>query len=66
MMETSLIGEMDMHPNFSEVARRYGADRHTVVRYWKEGERMEDRRGSSATTWRRARLPTGCASTARS
>lgn len=39
-METNLIGEMNMmketgiKPNFSDLARRYGVDRHTVAKYW--------------------------------
>lgn len=51
-METNLIGEMDMlremgvRPNFSEMARRYGMDRHTVAKYWKEGAGMEDGRSA--------------------
>ena len=42
-METNLIGELNMmkgtgiRPNFSEVARRYGVDRHTVAKYWNGG-----------------------------
>ena len=49
-METNLIGEMDMlremgvRPNFSEMARRCGMDRHAAAKYWKEGAVMEDGR----------------------
>ncbi|MCI1934798.1 MAG: hypothetical protein LKJ31_06830 [Atopobiaceae bacterium] len=71
MMETNLIGKMDMlrkmdvHPNFSEMARRYGIDRHTVAKYWKEGAGMEDERsarrsgfdGYRAEIEDRARIP---------
>lgn len=45
-METNLIGEMDMlrgmgvRPSFSEMARRYGMDRHAVAKCWKEGAGM--------------------------
>lgn len=42
-MERNLIGEMNMmkesgaKPNFTDLARRYGVDRHTVARYWNGG-----------------------------
>ena len=42
-MERNLIGELNMlkeagiRPNFSDVARRYGVDRHTVAKYWNGG-----------------------------
>lgn len=29
--------ECGVRPNFSEVARRYGVDRHTVSKYWNGG-----------------------------
>ena len=37
MAEKNLIGELDMYreagikPNFSDIAKRYGKDRHTVA-----------------------------------
>ena len=31
-------------PNFSDVARRYGLDRHTVSKYWYAGGQVEDAR----------------------
>ena len=39
-METNLIGELNMlkesgiKPNFSDIAKRYNKDRHTVAKYW--------------------------------
>lgn len=42
-METNLIGELNMDkemgikPNFSDLSRRYGVDRHTVAKYWNGG-----------------------------
>ena len=36
-----MIGELNMYresgikPNFSDIARRYGKDRHTVAAYWR-------------------------------
>ena len=38
--EKNLIGELDMYreagikPNFSDIAKRYGKDRHTVASCW--------------------------------
>ena len=38
--------EMGIRPNYSDVARRYGVDRHTVAKYWNGGgERPADMRG---------------------
>lgn len=55
MAERNLIGELDMYreagikPNFSDIAKRYGKDRHTVASYWKaEGGRPRDGRGDRA------------------
>ena len=37
------MGEFDMYrqagtaPNFTDIARRYGMNRHTVAKYWKAG-----------------------------
>lgn len=42
-MERNLMAELNMDrqdgikPNFSDVARRYGVDRHTVSKYWNGG-----------------------------
>lgn len=42
-MEKNLIGELNMDkemgikPNFSDLSRRYGVDRHTVAKYWNDG-----------------------------
>lgn len=51
----NLIGGLDMYgeagikPNFSDIAKRYGKDRHTVASYWKaEGGRPRDDRGDRA------------------
>ena len=41
-MERNVMGELNMHraagtkPNFSDIARRHGLDRHTVAKYWRE------------------------------
>ena len=31
-------------PNFTDIARRYGMNRHTVAKYWKAGGQVEDAR----------------------
>ena len=42
-MERNVMGELNVYrgsgakPNFSEIARRHGMDRHTVAKYWREG-----------------------------
>lgn len=52
MEERNIMGELNMYrqlglkPNFSEVGRRYGLDRHTVARYWNEGGDVDDGRCS--------------------
>lgn len=49
-MERNVMGELDVYrqlgttPNFSDIARRHGLDRHTVAKYWREGAAVEDRR----------------------
>lgn len=55
MAEKNLIGELDMYreagikPNFSDIAKRYGKDRHTVASYWRaEGGRPHDGRADRA------------------
>lgn len=60
-MEGNVMGELNMHraagtkPNFSDIARRHGLDRHTVARYWREGEELEDRRSDRESAFARAR-----------
>lgn len=50
MEERNLMGEPNTYrslgtkPNFSELGRRYGLNRHTVAKYWKEGGDLEDGR----------------------
>lgn len=53
-MERNVMGELNVYrgsgakPNFSEIARRHGMDRHTVAKYWRGGRvrrRREVREG---------------------
>ena len=47
-MERNVMGELNVYrgsgakPNFSEIARRHGMDRHTVAKYWRDGESAAD------------------------
>lgn len=49
-MERNVMGELNMYrqlgitPNFTEIGRKYGLHRHTVAKYWKQGEEIEDHR----------------------
>ena len=60
-MERDVMGELNMHraagtkPNFSDIARRHGLDRHTVVKYWREGAEVEDRRSERESAFERVR-----------
>ena len=65
-MERNLIGEMNMmkesgaKPNFTDIARRYGVDRHTVAKYWNGGgpqppDGREGRAAGSTATAPRSR-----------
>ena len=50
MEERNIMGELNVYrqlglkPNFSEIGRRYGINRHTVARYWNEGGDVDDGR----------------------
>lgn len=70
-MERNVMGELNMYrqlgikPNFTEIGRKYGLHRHTVAKYWAQGEEIEDRRHDKAsgfdafreTIERKAELP---------
>lgn len=56
-MERNVMGELSVYrgsgtkPNFSEIARRHGMDRHTVAKYWWEGESAADGRSARGGTF---------------
>lgn len=70
-MERNVMGELNMYrqlgikPNFTEIGRKHGLRRHTVAKYWAQGEEIEDRRHDKAsgfdafreTIERKAELP---------
>ena len=49
-LERNVMGELNMYrqlgakPNFTEIGRKYGLNRHTVAKYWNSGDEIEDRR----------------------
>ena len=56
-MERNVMGELNVYresgakPNFSEIARRHGMDRHTVAKYWREGEAAVDGRSARGSAF---------------
>lgn len=56
-MERNVMGELNVYrgsgakPNFSEIARRHGMDRHTVAKYWREGEAAADGRSARGSAF---------------
>ena len=60
-MERNVMGELNVYrgsgakPNFSDIARRHGMDRHTVARYWSEGADPRDRRSERESAFERVR-----------
>lgn len=56
-MERNVMGELNVYrgsgakPNFSEIARRHGMDRHTVAKYWREGESAADGRSARGSAF---------------
>lgn len=49
-LERNVMGELNMYrqlgvkPNFTEIGRKYGLNRHTVSKYWNLGDEIEDHR----------------------
>lgn len=56
-MERNVMGELNVYrgsgakPNFSEIARRHGMDRHTAAKYWREGESAADGRSARGSAF---------------
>ena len=56
-MERNVMGELNVYrgsgakPNFSEIARRHGMDRHTVAKYRREGESAADGRSARGSAF---------------
>ena len=56
-MERNVMGELNVYrgsgakPNFSEIARRHGMDRHTVAKYWRDGESAVDGRSARGSAF---------------
>ena len=45
--------QLGLKPNYSEIARRYGLDRHTVSKYWSDGGDVDDGRCRRASGFER-------------
>jgi len=44
MGELNMYRQLGIKPNFTQIAKKYGLHRHTVAKYWSQGEEIEDRR----------------------
>ena len=55
MGELNMYRQLGIKPNFSEIARRYCLDRHTVASYWKEGGDVDDGRSRRSSGFDRHR-----------
>ena len=51
MGELNVYRELGTVPNFTDVARRHGMDRHTVAKYWRGGPAARDGRGDRASSF---------------
>lgn len=38
MGELNMYRQLDVKPNFTEIGRKYGPNRHTVAKYWNSGD----------------------------
>lgn len=50
MLDCKIVGylktmkDLNIKPNFNEMAREFGVDRHTLSKYWNDGERKPIKR----------------------
>lgn len=44
LAELTIMKQLGIKPNFSELAAKYGKDRHTVRKYWQEGGKFDKKR----------------------
>lgn len=44
MGELNMYRQLGIKPNFTEIGRKHGLHRHTVSKYWNQGDEIEDRR----------------------
>lgn len=38
--DLTIMKDMDLKPNYTELAKKYGIDRHTVAKYYKQGKKL--------------------------
>lgn len=51
MGELNMYRQLGMRPNFTEIGRKYGLDRRTVAKYWRNGDEIEDHRRDKASAF---------------
>ena len=49
MGELNMYRQLGIKPNFTEIGRKYGLNRHTVAKYWNRGDEIEDHRRDKAS-----------------
>lgn len=55
LAELTMIKQEGMKPNFTELAKKYGKDRHTVRKYWEQGGKFDKERSPKASKYGRWR-----------
>lgn len=51
MGELSMYRQLGVKPNFTEIGRKCGLNRHTVAKYWRRGDEIEDHRRDKASAF---------------
>lgn len=51
MGELNMYRQLGIRPNFTEIGRKYGLDRRTVAKYWRNGDEVEDHRRDKASAF---------------
>ena len=51
MGELNMYRQLGIKPNFTEIGRKYGLDRRTVAKYWRNGDEIEDHRRDKASAF---------------
>ena len=53
LTELAMYKEYGLKPNFSELSRKTGLDRHTLRKYWREGGKIDKKREREGSRFRR-------------
>lgn len=51
LAELTMIKQYGIKPNFSELAKKYGKDRHTVRKYWEAGGKFDKKRSPKGSKY---------------